>query len=141
MAKCQIMQSINLFTTARQVFADPQAGTYSSPGLRPAFAGNEFPYPACAWFSFFNNRDFRRAALLGWITPFSAALSRELTAARTASRAASSSPEKISFSALVTFVLHRLRIDLLRKRRRSATRTCFSADLVTGNLFLLSPSI
>jgi len=38
-----------------------------------------------ASFSFFINRDLRRAALLGWITPFPAALSKELMAATAAS--------------------------------------------------------
>ncbi|OGO19908.1 MAG: hypothetical protein A2144_12715 [Chloroflexi bacterium RBG_16_50_9] len=60
---------------------------------------------AAASFNFFISLDLRRAALLLWITFFSAALSREMVAFTTASRAASSSPEKISFSAPVTLVL------------------------------------
>ena len=50
---------------------------------------------------------------------------RKLAATITAFWADSSSPEKISFSALVTLVLHRLRIDLFLSRLLSATRTCF----------------
>ena len=91
-------------------------------------------------FNLFINRDLRRAALLGWIIPFSAALSRELMAVATAVPAASSSPAKISPSALVMLVLTRLRIDLFLRRLLSVTRTCFLADLVTGNIYLLSYS-
>jgi hypothetical protein len=97
--------------------------------------------PASASFSFFIKRALRRAALLECITPFIAALSRALIASTTASRAPSSSPEKISLSALVILVLHILRIDLFRTRRLSDTRICFLADFVIGNLFLLAPSI
>ena len=78
-----------------------------------------------ASFSFFTKRDFRRAALLGWITPFTAALSRELIVSTTACRADSISPEKIIFSALVMPVLHWLRTDLFLNCFFSAARACF----------------
>ena len=58
-------------------------------------------------------------------------------AATTAAPAGSSSPEKISRSALVILVLTRLRIDLFLSRLFSVTRTCFVADLVTGNIYPL----
>jgi hypothetical protein len=38
---------------------------------------------------------------------------------------------------LVTLVLQRVRIDLLRNRLLSVTLTCFCADLLTGNAYLL----
>ena len=56
-------------------------------------------------------------------------------AATTAVPAVSSSPEKISRSALVILVLTWLRIDLFLSRLLSVTRTCFVADLVTGNIY------
>lgn len=92
-----------------------------------------------ASFSFFIRRDLRRAALLGWITPFSAALSKETVAVTTAFWAASRLPEKINLSALVMLVLHRLRTDLFRNCLLSSTCICFSADLVTGKIYLLYP--
>ena len=94
---------------------------------------------ARALFNLLSNRALRRAALLGCRTPFSAALSRELTAANTAACAESSSPEKMSFSALVIFVLHRVLIDLFLSRLFSVTRTFFRDVLAFANIFL--PSI
>jgi hypothetical protein len=103
----------------------------------PVFSGSVLAKDKAS-FSLSIKRDLRRAALLGWIIPFSAALSKELTATITIFCADSSSPEKISLSALIMLVLHRLRTDLLRNRPLSTTRTCFRDDLITGNIYLLS---
>ncbi len=54
----------------------------------------------------------------------------------TAFWAASSSPEKISLSALVMLVLHKLRMDLFLSCLFWARRTSFMADLVIGNIYL-----
>jgi hypothetical protein len=85
-------------------------------GLGAATAASLFT----AWSSFFIRRDLCRPALLGWITPFVAALSRALTALTAASLAASVSFLAISSSALVKQVLTKLRTDLLRIRSLSA---------------------
>jgi len=45
--------------------------------------------PAVSTLNFFIRRDLRRAALLGWMTPFEATRSRVLVAAETAAVAAS----------------------------------------------------
>ena len=96
-------------------------------------------YPEAATIAWYLaiNRDLRRAALLAWIMPFSAALSRETTAAFTAAAAASVSPAKMSCSALVIAVFTWLRTDLLRALRRAITRTCLFADFVFANRILV----
>lgn len=86
-----------------------------------------------AWLNFFIKRDLRLAAVLGWMTPFLAALSRALIAARTACSADSRSLLAISFSARLVRVLVALLTDLFRSLFLSATRAAFSADLVLGN--------
>lgn len=80
-------------------------------------------------FNFFIKRDLRRAALLEWITPLCAALSRAIVASLTAVLAASASPLRISFSALVIRVLTELLIARFRIRRSSIIRMDFFADL------------
>ena len=74
------------------------------------------------------SRDFRREALLEWIAPFFAALSKADIAWVTASSADSSSAST-SFLALVIRVLARLRRGAFRRRLLSCTR----ADLALGN--------
>jgi hypothetical protein len=86
-----------------------------------------------AWLNFFIKRDLRLAAVLGWITPFLAALSRALMAVATASLAGSGWLLEISCSARVTCVLVALLTDLFRSRFFSDTRAAFSADLLLGN--------
>ena len=72
--------------------------------------------------------DFRREALLEWIAPFFAALSRADIASVTASLAELSSAST-SFLALVMRVFARLRRGAFRRRLLSCTR----ADLALGN--------
>ena len=67
------------------------------------------------------------------MTPFLAALSKELMAVATASCAGSVSLLEISFSAWATCVLVALLTDLFRSRFLSAARAAFSADLLLGN--------
>jgi len=62
-------------------------------------------------------------------------------AAATTSLAESSSPAKISRSALVILVLHWLLMDLLRNRCPSDTRICLWSDLLCGKLTSFSQSI
>jgi len=83
--------------------------------------------------NFFIKRDLRLAAVLGWMTPFLAALSKALMAVATASFAGSGSLPEISFSALVTCVLVAVLTDLFRSRFLPAARAAFSADLLLGN--------
>src|SRR5579883_616693 len=85
---------------------------------------------ASAAFSCFISRDLRRAALLRWITPFFAARSSSLTAARTAISA--STPEAIAWRAFVMFVFT---IDLtirLRRRRFCSWRMRLAAEGLLG---------
>jgi hypothetical protein len=72
---------------------------------------------ATAALYFRTSLDFRRAAALAWTTPFLAARSSLLRAARTARRAASGSPAAIVASAFFTIVLVALRTMRLRRRR------------------------
>src|SRR3990170_2411641 len=72
---------------------------------------------ATAALYFRTKRDFRRAAALAWTTPFLAARSSLLRAARTAKRAASGSPAAMAASAFFTIVLVALRTMRLRRRR------------------------
>ncbi len=81
-------------------------------------------------FSLAINRDFRRAALFGWITPLLATRSSVLMASNTAADAASPPPSVIAASALRTEVLAAVRNGLFRRRRRSDTRIRFFADLL-----------
>ncbi len=75
-------------------------------------------------------RDFRRAALLGWITPLPATRSNTLTAAITALLAASSSPPRIASSAFFTKDRAIDRYGRFRARFRSAMRIRLRADLL-----------
>src|SRR3970040_1929902 len=79
------------------------------------------------------NRDFRRAAALAWTTPFFAARSSLLRAARTARRAASGSPAAMVASAFLTIVLVALRTMRLRRRRCRDWRCALAADRVANS--------
>lgn len=80
------------------------------------------------------NRDLRRAALLGWITPLLATRSRTLTASNVAACAAAGSPAAMATSAFLTNVRASVRNGLFRAARRSATRMRFFADFELANL-------
>lgn len=84
-------------------------------------------------------RDFRRAALLGWIIPFPATRSNVLTAFCTAASAASASPARTANSAFFTNVRAIDRYGRFLNRFRSATRMRFKAVLLFANEF--HPSI
>lgn len=77
-------------------------------------------------------RDFRRAALLGWMTPFPATRSSVLTALFTAA-SASGSPARIASSAFFTNVRAMDRYGRFLSRFRSAMRIRFKADLLFAN--------
>jgi hypothetical protein len=78
------------------------------------------------------SRDLRRAALFLWMMPFLAALSRALTASRTAPAARSSLAAKAE-TAFFTNVPTAERMGRFRAARRSAWRCAFCADLVFAN--------
>ena len=87
------------------------------------------------------SRDFRRAALFGWIAPLLATRSNTLTAASTDAEAAAASPLAIAASAFLTKVRAEVMYGRFRTRRRSATRIRFSADLLFANLNRLSRDV
>src|SRR5689334_234385 len=79
--------------------------------------------------SFFISRLLRRAALLGWMTPFWAARSRAAMAARVAALASSG----VASRARRTAVRVVLRLILLRTRLRLLDRTRLIAEAVLAN--------
>ena len=82
----------------------------------------------CAALAFVISRLFRRAALLGWMIPFSAALSRALIAAATASGPDPSARPRAISEARWTRVFASLRVRRFTARRRSDWRTRFRAE-------------
>lgn len=90
---------------------------------------NERPYLVAGAFSFFISRLLRRAALLGWMTPFRAARSRELIAANVAALASSGVASRAARTALRVL----LRVILLRMRLRLLDRMRLIAEAVLAN--------
>ena len=86
-------------------------------------------FSAVARATAFMSRDFRRAALLGCRTPFSAARSSDETAAFSMSPA-SASPASTTRRTRVTLVLIAARTDLFRACLVADVRTRFFADLM-----------
>lgn len=103
------------------------------------------PIPALTWqiaydalaasilWSLAIKRDFRRAALLRWITPLLWTRSSMLTAFATACFAASISPERIAISAFLTKERAIERYGRFRARLRSAVLIRFNAALLLAN--------
>jgi hypothetical protein len=80
------------------------------------------------------NRDLRRAALFGWMTPLPATRSSMLIASPTAVAATSALPPRIATSAFFTYVRAADRYGRFRTRFRSDTKMRFFADLLFANL-------